>query len=458
MSNPQPLARCAGSPAAPVGIAHLGLGNFFRAHQAWYTGLAPDAAEWGIAAFTGRSAALADRMTAQDGLYTLVTKAATGNRFDVVSSVSLARPAADNDAWSTVLAAPSTRALTLTVTEAGYRRGADGDLDRGDPGVLSDLERLRADPTAAVTTVPGRLVAGLAARRRADAGPITVIPCDNLADNGSVVRQVVGSAAELLEPALARWIGESVSFVTSMVDRITPRGTAADSAEVAAATGRTDTCPVITEPFSEWVLCGDFPAGRPRWDAVGTEFVDDVGPFERRKLWLLNGAHSLLAYEGSIRGHVTVSEAMADDACRDWVQQWWAEALTHLPFPSAELTRYTDALTERFANRSIRHLLAQIAADGSQKLPIRVLPVLALERAAGRIPIAATRILAAWVVQLRGGTGGVTDPHAARLVELAAGPLHDAVTRILDRLDPAVGADATVVATVVAHAEELARQ
>ena len=291
-----------GRAAAPVRLVHLGLGNFFRAHQAWYTDRAPDAGEWGIAAFTGRSATLADALTAQEGLYTLVTRAGDGDRFDVMSSVSRAHAAADHDAWLRCLGSPDVRVITVTVTEAGYLRGSHGGLDRERPEVRADVDALAADPAALVRTAPARLVAGLVARRCADAGPIALVPCDNLPDNGAVAARVVRELAELVDPDLAAWIAESVSAVTTMVDRITPETAPEDLRTVAGATGLEDRSPVVTEPFSEWVLSGVFPGGRPRWEDAGATVTDDVAPFEQRKLWLLNGGHSLLAYAGSIRG------------------------------------------------------------------------------------------------------------------------------------------------------------
>jgi len=190
--------------------------------------------------------------------------------------------------------------------------------------------------------------------------------------------------------------------VTTMVDRITPRVTPEDVRAVASRTGWQDAVPVVTEPFTEWVLSGDFPAGRPAWDAAGARFVADVVPHETRKLLLLNGGHSLLAYAGSARGHDTIAGAVADPVCLAWLHQWWDEAVRHVPLPAAELSDYRAALLSRFTNPRIRHTLAQIASDGSQKVPIRVLPVLRAERAAGRMPPGAVRVLAAWIGHLRG--------------------------------------------------------
>jgi fructuronate reductase len=433
-----------------------GLGNFFRAHQAWYTDRAGDAADWGYAAFSGTGRGdLPARLRAQDGLYTLVTRAAEGDRFGVVSSLSRAHSAADHDAWLGYFASPGLAAVTVTITEAGYLRRPDGGLDADRDDVQADLAALRGSRTAPVHTAPGRLVAGLAARRHADAGPVALVPCDNVPGNGAIAARVVREFAALLDPGLADWVDASLGVVTTAVDRITPRATPQDIATVRAVTGVDDGCLVVTEPFTEWVLGGDFPAGRPDWPGAGATVTDDVTPFEHRKLWLLNAGHSLLAYAGSLRGHATVAEAVADDACHVWLEQWWALAAGHLDQPAADVDRYCAALRDRFANPRIRHRLEQIGTDGSQKLPIRVLPVLRAERAAGRLPEAATRILAAWVGYLRGLGAAVADVDSARLLEAAAGPLPDAVRRVLATLDPELGADAEVVAAVTEQCAEL---
>jgi fructuronate reductase len=435
---------------------HLGLGNFFRAHQAWYTERAPDAADWGYAAFTGRRGDLADALAPQEGLYTLVTRAEAGDRFEVVNSLARAHAATDHDAWLGYMSSPDVGAITLTVTEAGYFWGAGGELERDHPAVRADLETLRGDRTALVRTAPARLVAGLLARRAADAGPLTLVPCDNLPGNGAVVRRVVEDLAELVDPELTGWIEESVTTVTTMVDRITPRTTPEDVDLVVERTGIDDRAPVVTEPFTEWVLSGTFSAGRPRWEDAGATFTDDVTPYEDRKLWLLNGGHSMLAYAGSALGHQTVAEAVTDERCAAWLEQWWAEASPHLSLPASDVGAYRAALAERFANPRIQHRLAQIAADGSQKLPVRILPVLRLERAAGRLPEGAVRILAAWVAHLRGAGAPVQDPRGADLAALAAAPLPEAVRRVFDAIDPALGGDDEVVAAAVALVPSIA--
>ena len=455
------LSRAAGQsrPAAPVRLVHLGLGNFFRAHQCWYTERAPDAADWGFAAFVGHGTTpLVDQLMAQDGLYTLVSRAADRDRFEVLSSLSRAHHAVDHDTWLEYFRAPHMAGVTITVTEAGYLRGPDGGLDAQRPDVRADIDALRRDDTAVVSTAPGRLVAGIAARRRADAGPIALIPCDNVAGNGAIAERVIRELAELVEPSLAAWLSASVSIVTTMVDRITPRTAPEDVRIVAESTGLEDRCAVVTEPFHEWVLSGEFPAGRPSWHAAGATFTDDVIPFEHRKLWLLNGAHSLLAYAGSILGHATVAEAASDDKCREWVEQWWAEASRHLDQPIDQVKAYRAALLERFTNARMHDRLDRIAADGSQKLPIRILPVVRAERAAGRMPEGATRVLAAWVCHLRGLGAPISDAGADIVVPLAVGPLAAAVPRVLGGLDPELPSDSEVVETVLAQSEELAGQ
>ena len=260
------LTRAAnGRPAAPVRIVHLGVGNFFRAHQAWYTEHAADAAEWGIAAFTGRSAAIADALRPQDGLYTLITRTAEGDEFEVISSLSAVHAADEYEALLGHFRSPELAIVTLTVTEAGYRRRADGSLDQNDPAVAADLAALRGSADAPVATAPARIVAGLIARRAAGVGPLAILPCDNLPGNGEALARVVGEFAVLIDPSLTAWMFDNVAFGTTMVDRITPATTAEHRAAVRAALGVNAAAPVPTEPFAEWVIQGEFPAGRPAW-------------------------------------------------------------------------------------------------------------------------------------------------------------------------------------------------
>jgi len=442
--------------AAPVRQVHLGLGNFHRAHQAWYTAHAPDASEWGIAAFTGRRPDVAEQLGAQDALYTLITRSADGDTFDLVDQLVAVHPSTSHHQYLEYLRRPEVAVVTITVTEAGYVRGPDGHLDRGRDVVATDVAALRTSPDTAVTSLPARLVAGLLARRAVDAGPITILSCDNLPENGAVTATVVRELANEVDQTLPGWIDEHVDFATSMVDRITPATTDEDRRVVAASQGYEDAAPVPTEPYSEWVVAGRFPAGRPTWEDAGARLVEDVTPYEQRKLWLLNGAHSLLAYAGSIRGHTTIDEAIADPRCRGWVEDFWDEASRHLILPADAVAEYRTALLDRFANPRVRHKLSQIAPDGSIKLPVRILPALRAERDEGRTPVGCATVLGAWIRHLRGEGAPVQDPGADAARAAAAGPdLSTTVPAVLDTLGPGLGSDAELVRAVLEQMEAL---
>jgi fructuronate reductase len=402
------------------GIVHVGVGAFARAHLAWYT---QHAGEWGITAFTGRSPRAADALVAQDCRYTLVTRAASGDTAEVVDAIVAAHPGSDDTAWRRVVASPETTIVTLTVTEQGYRPGSD---------------------------VPARLVAGLDARRAAGSGRIALVSLDNLTHNGAVLRDAVASA--VADPELQAWIDEHVTFPSSMVDRITPATTDADVEGLADLAGALpgDKAPVVTEPFAEWVLEDAFDGiDRPAWDTAGVRLVDDVTPYEQRKLWLLNGSHSLLAYLGLERGHETVAAAMDDPVCRAAVEDLWDEAALELPLPPDEVAAARAALVDRFANPRIRHTLRQIASGGSQKLPVRVVDVvrhrLARDPAAGIGPGAATAIAAWWshvttqrdLVDDAGAPGADSDVHDVLAViapDLDTAAVVEAVTAAADRI------------------------
>ena len=442
--------------AAPVRIVHLGEGNFHRAHQAWYTAHAPDADQWGIAGFTGRRPDLADALAPQDGLYTLITRGAEGDTFELIGSVSAVHPAADHEAYLDYLSAAQTALVTITVTEAAYIRNADGRLDVDRDVIIADLQALGSDPRRVVSSLPARLVAGLMARRNANSGAIAILSCDNLPENGAVTQTVVNDLAALVDESLPEWIERYVDFATSMVDRITPATTDEDRRIVQEHNGYVDASPVPTEPFSEWVVSGRFPAGRPRWEDAGAQVVEDVEPFEQRKLWLLNGSHSMLAYAGSVRGHQTIDQAIADPACREWVNLFWDEASRHLPFPPVEVADYRAALLTRFSNPHMRDQLARIAADGSTKLVVRTIPAVRAERAAGRIPIGCATTLAAWVLHLRGAGAPVKDPGAAAALQAAnSGDLPTAVPEVLETLESGLGKDGDLVRVVLAQAEAI---
>ncbi|MDD1384185.1 mannitol dehydrogenase family protein [Curtobacterium poinsettiae] len=402
------------------GIVHVGVGAFARAHLAWYTAHT-DGEPWGITAFTGRSPDVADALTAQGCRYTLVTRAASGDSAEVVDTITAAHPGSDDTAWRHVVASPETTIVTLTVTEQGYRPGSD---------------------------VPARLVAGLDARRTAGSGRIALVSLDNLTHNGAVLRDAVLDA--VTDDALRDWIEANVTFPSSMVDRITPATTDDDVAHLPELPGALagDRVPVVTEPFAEWVLEDAFDGiDRPAWQTAGVRIVDDVTPYEQRKLWLLNGSHSLLAYLGLQLGHDTVAEAMDDPVCRTAVEQLWDEAALELPLPEAEVTDARAALVERFANPRIRHTLRQIASGGSQKLPVRIVDVvrhrLSRDPSAG-IGAGAATALAAWWLHVTGQPDLVGDPGAP-------GPdsdVHDVLAVVAPELDTT-----PVVAAVTAAAE-----
>ncbi|WP_183091806.1 mannitol dehydrogenase family protein [Mycetocola lacteus] len=425
-------------PHPRIRIAHLGLGAFHRAHQAWYTELVQreNPGDWGIESFTGRSPAQAEILAAQDGVFTLVVRAASGDTYERVESIARASDGNDTARWRARLADPDTAILSLTITEAGYRRGPDGTLNLADPDVAADIEVLRAAVSASnpardqggpdgrraasapgCVSAPGRIVDGLRARRDADAGPIAILSCDNLADNGAVTRAVVLDLATRVDPALAAWIRDNVSFVSSMVDRITPATTDADRREVAEHTGLADAAVIVTEPFAEWIIAGDFPAGRPAWEQAGVRFVDEIEPHERRKLWLLNAGHSMLAYAGLARGHRTVDAAFADPELAERLETLWSEAAEVLPQSEHEIDAARAALRERFSNPRIRHHLAQIALGGAHKLPPRIFDVVRARRAAGLgVGTSAIPIVEEWIAYL-----GQADTPDAESAPLGAG-------------------------------------
>lgn len=459
------------APAAPVRIVHLGLGAFHRAHQAWYTQHASDGNQWGIAAFTGRRPDAAMTLAAQDGLYTLIERGGEDDSFELITSIVEAHDGADVAALERLVAAPTTAMVTLTITEAAYNLAADGTLDMANPAVQGDIDVLRAltrpdgkhdaDQARAAVTAAGRLVQALMARRSAGTGPIAVVSCDNLANNAIAARAAIGGLADVVDPSLGAWIEANVSYVGTSIDRITPRTTEAEIALVEAECGYVDSSPVVTEMFSDWVLSGDFPAGRPDWASAGAVFVDEIEHFENRKLWLLNGAHSLMAYAGQLRGHETVTQALADPVCASWVEQFWNEAESNLPAVGLNIPAYRAALLERFGNARIAHHLAQIASDGSNKLRMRAVPVYKAEKAAGRSGAGALRMMAAWVAFVRSthaagnvvvdaaGGAGIT---AALSLDTLGGASDAVLTALVAILDGGLAADAGFLAELQAAA------
>jgi len=403
-------AACLGA-APPVRIAHIGLGAFHRSHQAWFTAHA--APDWGIASFTGRTAAAALPLAEQDGLFTLVERGAEADRAEIVTSISSARDGADTESLTRVISSAQTTVVTLTITEGAYAPSA--------AALAQDRRALAAkDPFAAPpVTALGRLALALEARRRADAGPIAIVPCDNLPGNGRVVRDaLLALAAD--NTAFTEYIEDFAPAVSTSVDRITPAVTEADLAEAERLTGFEDYAAVVAEPFRDWTLAGRFPAARPAWEDAGARFVDDIEPYEHRKLWLLNGAHTILAAAGTLRGHRTVASAMADDVVRGSVEAFWDEAARHLS-PGLGAAAYRDALVSRFLNPRIVHRLDQISRDSAIKVRARIVPVLLRERGAGRDAAGCIAALAAWVDSVAPGeaTARVLVRASERLVEVA---------------------------------------
>jgi fructuronate reductase len=254
---------------------------------------------------------------------------------------------------------------------------------------------------------------------------------------------------------VATWVTENVHVVDTLVDRITPATASADLALVQQVTGRADACPVVTEPYTEWVLSDAFGTERPDWPSAGALITSDIRPYEERKLWLLNGAHSLLAYAAPSRGHTTVTRAVADPVVLAWVREWWDEAAPHVSLPRAETARYCEALLERWSNKRMRHQLAQIAVGGLQKLPVRILPVLRSELAAGRVPAGAVRILGAWVAYLRGDSVPGDDPGAGELAAaVRRADARSATQLALATLDPALADYPELLAVVSASSAQ----
>ena len=422
--------------APPARIVHIGLGAFSRSHTAWYTAGAADAADWGISAYTGRSGALAEALDAQDGLYTLVVRSASGDTAETVGSIVAAHRGDDHAALREDLASASTAIVTLTVTEAGYRSSADGSPDTADAAVRADIAALRAIgrdelplADARMETVLGRIVVGIEARRVRGSGPLALVCCDNIPDNGDYLRAaLLGLASHL--PSAADWLRRHASFVSTSVDRITPRLEAGEVDLLSERYG--DRVPVVAEPFSDWVLSGEFPAGRPAWEAAGARFTDDLGPWEARKLWMLNGAHTLLANLGMLRGHAVVIDAFDDPICRAAVEDFWDEASAQLPADVSPCA-YRAALAERFANPRIAYRLAQIAEGNTTKMRLRVAPVAERERRSGRAADACAAAIAAWIMTEHAGSA---DDTASRIATISSALAEDDefVRRVADRI------------------------
>ncbi|MBN9360982.1 MULTISPECIES: mannitol dehydrogenase family protein [unclassified Devosia] len=414
------------------GIVHLGIGAFHRAHMAAYVdSLLARTPDWGIIGASLRRPDTREALEPQDFLYTLAVRDASGTKPRIIGSILDVLDANTQRAeLIETMASPAIRIVSLTVTEKGYCHDpSTGELDQKHPDIVHDL----AHPEAPISA-PGIIVAALELRRQRGLAPFTVMSCDNLPSNGRTAGRIVRRLAELMDggAGLAGYV-QTVSFPSTMIDRIVPATTDADRAIVADITGLEDAWPIMTEPFTQWVIEDDFPAGRPPFETVGAELVEDVEPFELMKLRMLNGSHSSMAYLGYLSGYQYVNEAIADPGIHQLIHGLMTEeAMPTLPMSRATLEAYRDQLLARFANPALKHRTWQIAMDGTQKLPQRLLGTIRdrLE-AAQPFPRLALGV-AAWMryvtgIDEAGQPIDVKDPMAARLREIADGAGQDPV-------------------------------
>ena len=391
-----------------IGIVHFGIGAFHRAHMAAYTDDAMAAGEghWRILGVSLRSPTVQEQMRPQDGLYTLVERSAHGNKAGIIGSVADVLVASEErERLVATLAAPTTHITSFTITEKGYCRALDGSLDLA----LADKHSAYAYLTEAFV-------------RRRDSGlsGLTLLSCDNLASNGVQLERLMTDYLSAHAPDLVDWFKTNCACPSTMVDRIVPATTDADRAEIESLIGMRDEAAVVTEPFSQWVIEGRFAGSRPAWEKHGAQITSDVHAFEAAKLRMLNGAHSALAYLGLKRGHEFVHQAIADPELAPLIDRLMREeAATSLtPAPGQDLNAYADALIERFKNPALNHRLAQIAMDGSQKIPQRWLETLAFHQQAGRQCSAIMTALEAWLCHIRGDNGRVDDPMGSDLARI----------------------------------------
>lgn len=405
-----------------TGIVHLGVGAFHRAHQADFTDAAIRKGDlrWGIIGASLRSTDTRDALRPQDYLYTIAESDETGESHRIIGALRdiLVAPE-DPAALIAAMCLPSVKIVSLTVTEKGYCHDpATGELNESHPDILHDL----ANP-GRPRSAPGFLVAGLRERRTRGLAPFTVLCCDNLPSNGPTVARVVTRLASLQDVALGAYVAANVSFPSTMLDRIVPATTEADRARIAAATGLYDQWPVVTEVYNNWVVEDRFPQGRPDWACT---FVDDIVPFELMKLRLLNGAHSSMSYLGYLAGRETIADCMKDGALAHYVAHLMHVEVTPtlaVP-PGADIAAYKAALLRRFRNPGLRHRTWQIAMDGSQKLPQRLLGTIRNRLKAGQSIDGLALGVAAWMryvtgLDEAGGAIDVRDPLRGELRVLA---------------------------------------
>lgn len=384
------------------GIVHLGIGAFHRAHQAVFTqeALEHEGAEkggnWHIVGVSLRSATVRDQLNPQDGLYTVVETASGSSKTKVISAVKNVLVAPENPkAVLDLLQDDRCKIISLTVTEKGYcHLPATGSLDLKHPDIEHDLKNPES-PKSAIAY----LAYALAGRKASGNCVPTVLCCDNLPHNGSTLRKIVLEFAALLDQELADWIQANVAFPNTMVDRIVPATQQEDIDELAQSAGYYDFGMVKTEAFKQWVIEDQFTSGRPQWEAAGAMLVEDVAPFENAKLRLLNGAHSSLAYLGYLRGYEYVHQVMQDaDFCKYLEALMLENIVPTLAAPEGlDLKAYSRSLLARFENSALNHRTYQIAMDGSQKLPQRLLHTITERLAAGEKIDYLVLAVAAWI-------------------------------------------------------------
>ncbi|WP_068870714.1 mannitol dehydrogenase family protein [Edwardsiella tarda] len=356
-------------------IVHLGFGAFHRAHQALLTDrvLNKQGGDWGyceVNLIGGE--ALIEQLRQQDHLYSVLEKGASHNQAIVVGAVheSLHATLDGIEAVVEKMAEPQVAIVSLTVTEKGYCiEPGSGRLDLNNPLIQADLATPHQPASA-----PGAIVEALRLRRERGLAPFTVLSCDNIPENGHVVKNAVLDLAQARDPQLAAWIDANVTFPSTMVDRIVPAATAETLAEIHTALGVDDPCGIACEPFIQWVVEDNFVAGRPEWEIAGAELVSDVLPYEEMKLRMLNGSHSFLAYLGYLAGYQHINDCMEDGAYRqDAHRLMLQEQAPTLSVSGVDLARYAALLIDRYSNPSLKHRTWQIAMDGTQKLPQRML-------------------------------------------------------------------------------------
>ena len=409
--------------AVTPGIVHLGIGAFHRAHQAVVVDEVLNSdPSWGIAGASLRRPDTSDALNPQDGLYSVLVKDGEARHLRVIGSVLEVIDAPRNrEGLLKRMADPATRIVSLTVTEKGYcYNAATGGLDTQHPDIVADLSHPREPATAA-----GLIAEALRRRMEAGLAPFTVLSCDNLPHNGAVSSRVFTEYAEAVTPGLGRWVRDNVRFPATMIDRIVPATTDADRAEVAGLLGLEDAWPVMAEPFLQWVIEDKFVGARPPFEQGGAEFVGDVAPYERMKLRMLNGTHSTMAYLGYLSGYEFIAQVIADANFRRFIGNALAEEIAPtLGMPKAQTDAYAAKLLERYSNTAMKHRTYQIAMDGSQKLPQRLLGTVT-DRVKAGAPFERLALgIAAWMIyahgqDLSGKTIPVQDPMAAEFARLS---------------------------------------